>query len=960
MQRKFQFLSIILVLLLCSIIFNPSTGSVPSQNISILNKRESTKPLTSTGDNLDLLDSLFNSKLLEYYNLGYFPQRYEPSLQATYYALYILNVIDKLDYINQTEISNYIMAHYDSSSFLFIDTFAYRYLDTDFSLTYYPISSLLEVNCYAVLSLEILDNLNLIDNQKMIDFIWDCQSPTSGGFIGQEYDSGLDDGFKITTADNTYFAVRTLNLLMSDWSGYSIEKDNIIQFINDLQLSGGGFQNDEDGSLDSLFPLFEPNLLSSYYCIKTLELFGMGSIINIPNFNQFLLSLYETNYFRMSDLSISINTTNIVATSLGLELSDITNNTGINRENVVTFILNNRNSLGNWDQSTTVTLHELIDTFQIIRSLNNTDEISKLSLENRNEIGNATLKYQSYRGFSLLSDDYTSMDLIHSTVVSFDLFDRLSDLDIQSLYTQIKNSYNDFADFGISRFFYGYIIDNTQIYGFRSYPIEYYSTGHNNYIQEFSRLYSHKSTYSALVTLQNIFKLDDFALEYNLMYMINDIIATQFLNDSYYNKFGAFSHLIKYNSNFSEILNKMIYFEYSFYAIRCLEILANQLSLNLLDLNFDIDALYTYIDRNIVETPTSLYFDPKYTSNVEKILENTYYMIYILKALNMYTRDNNKIKNYVVSNLDYTNIKNIYYSYKISELLSLDVAFDIHLIHDFISYIYSEDLFDFFLTSERNRIDQDIFLWICDMARNSQIGIEAYYSDVCPLGGVNHMEALLYNLILKDFGTYITFKFESNQVGTYSFSKLANNTYVQDIAIPLSSECYPVIEGYLQAYEGAKLRAESYVSFYTNYTLDYSVEFSSDLTGVSFEINTSIFTNGQTFPLSSGKLFTKIYRNGELIREVQATHQEFSNYSVFNINYTPHIKSQYTFELYIDDGISGSEINIKNVSLSFNEISETFEDQITNAIPLMVIFIAVPGTVIVFSSKQLHKSKKNS
>jgi hypothetical protein len=404
----------------------------------------------------------------------------------------------------------------------------------------------------------------------------------------------------------------------------------------------------------------------------------------------------------------------------------------------------------------------------------------------------------------------------------------------------------------------------------------------------------------------------------------------------------------------------MIYFEYSFYAIRCLEILANQLSLNLLDLNFDINALYTHIDRNIVETPTSLYFDPQYTSNVEKILENTYYMIYILKALNMYTRDNEKIKNYVTSNLDYTNVKNIFYSYKISELLSLDVVFDINLIHDFIQHIYSEEFFDFFRSSERNTIEQDAFLWICDMARNSQIGIEAYYSDVCPLGGVNHMEVSLYNLILRDFGTYITFKFESNQIGTYTFSKLTNNTYVQDIPIPLSSECYPLINGYLQAYEGVQLKTESYVSFSTNYTLEYNVEFFSNLTDIIFEIKTSIFTNGERFALPSGESFTKIYRNDEFIREIQASHQNFSNYSIFNINYNPHRKGQYRFELYIDDGISGSEINIKNVSLSFNEISKNYEDQITNAIPLMVIFFAVPGTVIVFSSKQLHKSKRSS
>ncbi|MFX1501150.1 MAG: hypothetical protein ACFFDH_09335 [Promethearchaeota archaeon] len=915
-------------------------------------------PSLSTGDNKAIIDSAFNKKIDDYYDKGYFPQVYEPSLQATYYALYILDTIGKLDYINQTEIVNYIMSHYDSSSYLFMDTLAYRYLGIDFSLTYYPFSSVLETNCYGVLSLDILGELSSINIPEMINFIWDCQSPVSGGFIGQRYDSGLDEGFKIATADNAYFAVKTLDLLMADWTGYSTEKNAIIQFLDDLQLLGGGFENDEDGSFDSLRPFFEPSLLSSYYCIKALETFGMESVINIPNFHQYLTSLNETNYFRMSNMFINENDTNIVATSLGLELSDITNFTSINRDNIISFILNNRNSLGNWDQSTTVTIHELIDTYQIIRSLNDTQVLSGLTPEEKSEIGNATLKYQSYRGFSLLSEDYTSMDLIHTVVKSFDLYDRLSDLDIPQLYAQVKDSYNNFAEGIISRYFYGYLIGDTQCYGFRSHPIEYYSTGDNAYIQEFSRLYSHQSTYYALDTLQTLFKLDDFGLEYNLMQLINDIIATQFLNDTYYDKFGAFSHLMTYNAYYSEIISKMIYFEYSYYAIRCLKLLAAQLSLNLEDLSIDKLALFTHIDRNIVETPTTLYFDPQYTSKIEKILENTYYIIYVLKALNMYTLNNNKIKNYVTSNLNYSNIKNIYYSYKISELLGINIDFDVHLIHELIETIFSEDHYEFYLTSEKNIMDPEVFLWVCDMARNSKIQIEAHYSDTIQLGSVNKMEASLYNLILKDFGNYITFKFESPQIGTYVFSKTSNNTYIHDIPVPVSYESYPMIGGYLRAYEGAQLKAEQYVSFSTNYTLEYNVKYSSELSRIVFEINTSIVANGVYFPLTSGRVYMKVYKNGNFVREVQATHLQLLDKSVFTISYNPTKTGQFSFEIYLNDGISSSEINIETIPLIITEVAKNYEGEIATAIPLTVIFIAVPGTVVFLSSRQLRKVRK--
>ena len=140
---------------------------------------------------------------------------------------------------------------------------------------------------------------------------------------------------------------------------------------------------------------------------------------------------------------------------------------------------------------------------------------------------------------------------------------------------------------------------------------------------------------------------------------------------------------------------------------RCLELLSDILSLNLAELGFDITALYNFIDRNFIETPSTLYFNPKYSNNIETILKNTYYMIYVLETLNLYTKDSQKIRNYITSNLNYTNIKNIYYSYKISELLNLDIEFDIYLIRELVQNIYSEDLYEFYLTSSRNTITSD-------------------------------------------------------------------------------------------------------------------------------------------------------------------------------------------------------------------------------------------------------------
>ena len=146
--------------------------------------------------NFDSINSIFDEKLDAYNDSDFFPQIYESSLQATYYGLSILDAIGKLNSADKPQFIQYIMEHYNSSSNLFMDKYAYRYLDTDFSHSYYPLSTVLEVNCYAILSLSLLDSLYLLNTSKTIDFLWSCYNPSSSGFISQPYDPSLDETFK--------------------------------------------------------------------------------------------------------------------------------------------------------------------------------------------------------------------------------------------------------------------------------------------------------------------------------------------------------------------------------------------------------------------------------------------------------------------------------------------------------------------------------------------------------------------------------------------------------------------------------------------------------------------------------------------------------------------------------------------------------------------------------------------
>jgi len=244
--------------------------------------------------NFNNINSIFSSKSNSYNTYGVYPQRYEPSLQATFYGVATLDNLGKLDQAEKRDIIDYIMEHYNESSGLFMDKYAYKYLDTDFSQIYYPLSTVLEVNGYSILALERLGTLNLVDVNKMISFIWSCYNPLSSGFIGQPYSSALRGYFNISTIDNTYYAIKTLDLLMSDWNSYSQQRNNLVSYINSLQITDNydwryrGFINDIDANFNSLPGFTEPYLFSSYYSIKSLQIFGMVGSININNFHLFL------------------------------------------------------------------------------------------------------------------------------------------------------------------------------------------------------------------------------------------------------------------------------------------------------------------------------------------------------------------------------------------------------------------------------------------------------------------------------------------------------------------------------------------------------------------------------------------------------------------------------------------------------------------------------------------------
>ena len=924
-QKKGIVYCSIVVLIFSAVYAGGVLNNTTNSDSNLFQERFDDILVTSDSSNLEILEAMFEAKNAEYATNGYYSQIYSDSLQATYYALYVLDAIGKLGDIDQQMVIDYIMTFYNSSTDIFSDENSKRYFASKIPGRYIPLSTLLEVNCYAMLSLNILNSFDSIDISKMTDFIWECYHPVLHGFIGQPYHNSLDEGFKVPTADNTYYAVITLDTIGVDWNFYSQERFDISTYVDGLQSLGSstGFYNDEEGIFDSLMEP-EPNQFASYYCIKTLETFGSSYVnfIDISKFHEHLTTLYhaEEGYFDLSNSIWVTNYSNIVATAMSLELTDITGFNLFTRNGVLSFIFDNRNYRGGWEASTTVKYHELIDTFQIVRSLSNTGDIAHMSLSDKNEIGQFIALFSQEHGYSLLSEDYTSVELLYSLVSSYDYFGRIGELDIQEVYDLLVGTVVEYG--GNYDFFASTGMDLSKI-SFRSKPFDYYTTGHHEFVEEINSISSYENLFKIFDLLKKISKLNDFASSYDLNIVLQDVLDSQFLDPSYPDNFGAF--LVNNIMSSPEWKNDLVYLKYSYYATRVMETISAHLGLgnitnsHFTNLGFDKNALGTYIARNIIETPTELYFDAKYSNSEELALENLYYSVYILNTIDQFSLNVSKINSFVTNHLNYSNAKNLYYSFKISEFLDLNMDFDVVQTHSLVQSIYSDTYNEFYLTTDKKELNQDVFLWFCEIAKTDKIRLIATYNDTVGLGSANLFTVELANLILSDFGQYTTVKLESTQLGNILLEKMGNNIYQKVVNVSASPSNYPTVQGVLCAYDGAIKKASNSFSFTTKFDSEFINTTIKTESRIQVTINGShIFMYGNE-PIFGGSMYADVYRNNTYVDFIDLITSHGSHSSIFAFDYSPLYFGNYSFEFYLNDPYFATPQSIYNDTFDYKD-----------------------------------------
>ncbi len=886
----------------------------------------------SEPSNLEIVQEAFDALAINYDSNGYYPELWEGTIRADYYATSVAKRLDKLDEIDSSAIKAHIMSFYDPASGAFADDYANRYLDTDFDLFYFPLSTLLQTNCYAVLALDAIGELDAIDAQEMQSFIWDCFDPSTGGFIGRPYSGTLDPKFLTPTADNTYFAVIALSLLMGgDWSLYSDERAVIISFVASLQhpTSPIGFFNDLDHSFDSS-GVWEPNLIASYYCVRVLDLFNAISSMNLNLFHAFLSLLYhpDTHTFDVGVSPAYSTECNVIASAMGLELSILTNFAGCDQDGTFNFVMSQLNAYSLWDASTIVQYHELINTFQVIRSLSRAGKLEGPALDALESVVYFVNDlFWTSDGYSLLSKEFTSQESLNAIISAYHFYDNVLSLDVNELYKDVKDSFKTLGA-GTSQFSGSLYNTNPSDNMFRSHPIEHYCFGKFTNLPQLERMYTHKSMFYALDSLNKLYKLDLFAPLIDEDQIISEIVSSQFLDFAYENC-GAFLDSSAPVSSNPDVKNTFAFFEYSYYAIRALELLTSISNTydSVLEVGIDEMAFYEFVSENLVQTTQTLYFEFPYSVDSLLNLKNTYFACYALKALNMYTLNDGKIKAYVDQVVDYGNLESVYYAYKLLELIDQPIDLDASFTQQLVRDLYNSTLHQFYIATDSNQRDWQALAWICELATASETQLSIEYLPEVYLGGYNPINASVYNLIATTL-SMDAITYESPQLGIKDMTLQPDGMHYAQIYVPVDASNYPSVQGTINATKDGALVCQEAIEFSTTYVLDEL--------GTSFDRSNNEINVTSDLALLTGKGHTNLTESAQarLTITIGGVEQpnpiylakiDFDTFSRFSAIYVANIWGSYYLNLSLCDGITPEFQQIGDYSFSlYSQIELSF------------------------------------
>jgi hypothetical protein len=298
----------------------------------------------------------------------------------------------------------------------------------------------------------------------------------------------------------------------------------------------------------------------------------------------------------------------------------------------------------------------------------------------------------------------------------------------------------------------------------------------------------------------------------------------------------------------------------------------------------------------------------------------------------------------------------------------------LNVAHSLVQQLYSPQLKEFYETTALQDISQEAFLWVCEMAKYDPMRINPSYPESCLLNSYIDLSTSLCNLMLTDFGSYTTVKFENELQEVFVLQKQPDKTFSAELFVKADPLSYPSYDGNITVYEVNIVIARKSISINTLYTLLINHKYTELSNGMRFEVNISFETGLGKDPLLDSSVYGELYLNDLLLNTFPFTTQHLITHSYFSTEVQFTEFGNYTFDLYLNDpyrpaspvflGSNSTLYESKVIGESQSESSKnklpTPEinngEQVKNAFPIMITMITAPSVVAVVSDRMKRKS----
>ncbi|MHA1341746.1 MAG: prenyltransferase/squalene oxidase repeat-containing protein [Promethearchaeota archaeon] len=475
-----------------------------------------------------------------------------PNLRSTYYAVKILDILGNISRINVDYIANFVLSCYNDTIHLFEDknTFEWEHIPLQESKIKFGYSKI-EATAYAILILDIIDRLFLL-NQTEQDSIYAnlilAIDEENGGFSDRtDYNPPYNSSetASLTTSYYCYYAILALKGSTGLLAFQRVQLRNFIiglQYLEQSMKRGNFIESQYFSEINSMF--------QTYMGIKLLQELNGVDDINKTYFQEWIDRLWDS-FYEGECLNIHDAMFLYGGSAAGSAIAIYAvQATGINpnqfdASKAESFIYSQFNwQLGYWKYNYDANLYFLENTFFIVQALSDSGINLSSSMKQKICEGLNDFKADIYEnnisktGFTKFPKIYGNLERIYNYIKFMDKYgyiDYISASQKDQIYQFVKDCYYENISGGEDSFAINPIIAQNEYkyllqHGW-GFPLDW-----SYYYSNIGSTGSHglPLTYMALYILNAIGKLDDFHAEKNILQLKDAILQCQANTGEFY------------------------------------------------------------------------------------------------------------------------------------------------------------------------------------------------------------------------------------------------------------------------------------------------------------------------------------------------------------------------------------------------------------------------------------------